>query len=61
LTSPAIGTATNPSNIYDSTWAQTIAGIEGGLEQLLGKEQLMALRETLNRIIAVEGAKPRPH
>jgi DNA-binding MarR family transcriptional regulator len=40
---------------------ETIAGIEGRLERLLGKEQLMALRETLNRIIAVEVAKPRPH
>jgi DNA-binding MarR family transcriptional regulator len=40
---------------------ETIAGIEGRLEQLLGEEQLLALREALNRIIAAEGANPRPN
>ena len=40
---------------------ETIVGIEGRLEQLLGERQLEALRKALNRIIAAEGANPPPH
>jgi DNA-binding MarR family transcriptional regulator len=38
---------------------ETIVGIEGRLERLLGEEQLLALREALNRIIAAEGGGRR--
>ena len=31
---------------------ETIAGIEGHLEQLLGEKRVLALRDALNRIIA---------
>ena len=39
---------------------ETIAGIEGLLEQLLGEEQLLALRDALTRIIAAEAANAGP-
>lgn len=37
---------------------ETIQGIEGRLGQLLGEEQLVAMREALDRIIAAERANP---